>query len=336
MKKRIILVLISLLIFCFSACGSDGNSNTASNMDSTSPLSQNPLYNKEYDAFSFQEGDNFEDFFMRLSQEYAGHITDFSDYFQKHQSDIEVNNRGFCDFDDYEKSLDGFYRFLYGVTYCESDNIPAEYFSAWSLFKTTIALNKSDLDGLYLLRGQELLDSASNMITSVTAGAEQVTAAMPAKKAIPVNIGDTITLDFVEIGIEDHSISDTILPVDTSRMYSYISDVENEKYFYISGTLKNTSGNSYSVEDVLVEMAFDNKYNYRGYLAASSGNDFYADTVKPLGTVKYYIYSSVPDELINSYKTCVITFGFSDSFNTSKYSITKEDCNNQYSITIEK
>ena len=130
-----------------------------------------------------------------------------------------------------------------------------------------------------------------------------------------LNFGDQITLNFVEMTIKGAATSQELYPTDTSGVYSYYSDKENETYFYIYGTIKNVGGNSYSVEDMNVLLTFDGKYNYRGYVAADDGgNDFYGDTVKPFGQVKVYIYASIPDELINSYTTCTVKFAFHDEF----------------------
>lgn len=156
-------------------------------------------------------------------------------------------------------------------------------------------------------------------------------------KSTELNIGDTIKLDFVEMGIDTYGVSDTILPTDTSSVYSYISDVENEKYFFIKGTIKNLSGSTYDVEDMVIQMVFDNKYTYNGSLSACAyTNDFFGENVKPLGKVEYYIHSSVPDELIESYKNCTISFAFKTDFAGSKYSLDLDECEYKYKLNISK
>ncbi len=130
-----------------------------------------------------------------------------------------------------------------------------------------------------------------------------------------VNFGDTITTDFLEMTIEKASTSQELKPTDTSSVYSYMEDQDNETYFYITGNMKNVGGDSYSVEDMNIQMTFDDKYNYSGFIAADDGGyDFYGDYVKPFGSVKYYMYASIPDELISSYSTCKIRFAFHDNF----------------------
>ena len=156
------------------------------------------------------------------------------------------------------------------------------------------------------------------------------------KEFIQVNFGDSIKTDFVEMTIERASIAQELKPTDTSGVYSYMSDKENETYFYITGSMKNIGGDSYSVEEMNIQMTFDGKYNYSGHIAADDGgNDFYGDTVKPLGSVKYYMYALVPDELIESYSTCVVRFAFHDNFKHDYHSDFNlyEHC---YTITLSK
>lgn len=173
------------------------------------------------------------------------------------------------------------------------------------------------------------------MLTYVEAGVNLAAEAMPSNHTESVTLGDTVSLDFVEISLEETGVSDTILPVDTSRGYSYISDNELEKYYYVTGVLKNLSGSAYSADDIFAEMVFDGKYTYSANLIACAwSNNFYDDYVKSLGTVKYYIYASIPDELIESYSECVLTFGFANNFSVSKYSLSEEKCDYLYSIII--
>lgn len=339
--KRLLCVILAITLVALTGCSSKnevGEQDQQISEEVTTGVEQdviNPLSEKQYEAFVIDESTDFLSFFIDISNEYSSLIIELSDYLLLHSTEIEDENKGFADFSDYEESLDGFYEFLNGVMYCDSGNVPGEYQEAWSLFKTTIWSNKENLDNLYPLKGQDLIDGFSNMLTYVEAGVNLAAEAMPSNHTESVALGDTISLNFVEISLEEAGVSDTILPVDTSRGYSYISDNELEKYYYVTGVLKNLSGNAYSADDIFAEMVFDGKYTYSAYLIACAwSNSFYDDYVKPLGTVKYYIYASVPDELIESYSECILTFGFADSFSVSKYSLSQEKCDYLYSIII--
>ena len=156
------------------------------------------------------------------------------------------------------------------------------------------------------------------------------------EKFVELNIGDSITLDFVDFTVEGASWSDVIKPTDTSGVYSYMPDKDDESYFWLYGRMKNTSGNAYSVEDIVSEIIFDDKYTYTSFLIADDGgDDFYGDYVKPLSSVKYYIYVSAPDEIREIYSTAEVKFGFEDNFGGSYYD-DFEDCDYLYTVNLNK
>lgn len=325
MKRALTLCLTLILMVCLSAC-----SETAS-------VKTNPLADKVYEPLAIDKSTNFPDFVSSIYLEYSEHISDFSYYLEKHADELETKEKSFSDFEDYESSLNGYYQFLYSIMYCKSDDVPEEYQNSWSLVETTAKKNKSDLDNLYSLKGQELINSTSEMLTYIQVGLEEAQDAMPKAIAKNMDLGETISLDFVEMVLEEIGISETITPVDTNRGYSYIPDTPNEKYFYLTGTLKNLSGNTYNVEDILAQMVFDGTYAYNAKLTACAWtNNFFGENVKPLGTVKYYIYASIPDELIDNYEECEIKFGFANEFSVSRYDLVEDNCNYLFTLTAKR
>lgn len=72
-----------------------------------------------------------------------------------------------------------------------------------------------------------------------------------------VNLGDSVSLDFAEITFDSASWSDEIKPTDTSGVYSYMADREGESFFWVTGTLKNLSGEKYNVENIHAEIVFE-------------------------------------------------------------------------------
>lgn len=151
-----------------------------------------------------------------------------------------------------------------------------------------------------------------------------------------VNLGTQITLDFLEMTFDTVSYAQELKPTDTSSVYSYYADKENEQYFYLSGSIKNIGGAGYSVDNIVSEIVIDNKYTYNAHLIADNGgNDFYGDYVKPFGGVKYYIYASVPDELLNQYSTVTFRFGFKNNFSGSYYD-DFDECNYLYQLSAMK
>lgn len=327
MKKptRIILLITTL---CLCLCSCIGKST------------ENPLADKEYEAMVISTDVPFEELWKELYIEYSSHILTLSDYLLLHGDEIETGG-GFSNFDDFEQKFDGYYRFLYKVIYCESDNVPENYTDAWQYLKTTAWTNKSDLNELYLLKGQELMTGISDMLSRVQAGLMLAAQEVPAAQEVVSNqqpnaivLGDMISLDFVEMSIEEINISDELYPPVTAGGYTYQSDIVNEKFFCLTGVLKNLSESSYDIQHMYAEMKFDNKYTYTAYIQASAwDNHLSGEYVKPLGEVKYYIHSSVPDELIDSFSTCTISFGFNDDFSGSRH-MSSTECNYVYSLNV--
>jgi hypothetical protein len=185
MKKILYAVLATTFVAGLAGCSSNSEaggqpqSPAVGETYSIEVGSTNPLSQKQYKVLEIDGNNDFLEFFNLLNGEYSGLIIEFSNYMETHTSDIEIDNKGFADFDDYESTFDHYYQFLYGVLHCDSKSIPNEYNDAWSCYKTTIAQNKEDLDGLYLLRGQELIDGADEMLTHIQVGAELVAEALP-------------------------------------------------------------------------------------------------------------------------------------------------------------
>lgn len=153
---------------------------------------------------------------------------------------------------------------------------------------------------------------------SVSKGSSSTTEKSLDFKAI--NLGDEIKLDFAEITVDDCATVDAIYPSDTSSFYSYYEDQDGETYFYLKGTIKNIGSSGYSIENMVTELKFDDKYSYNAnVIADQGGSDFYDDYLEPFQSATFYIYSSVPDELINSFKSCKVSFGFDKDFSGSYF-----------------
>ncbi|MEE3481232.1 MAG: DUF4352 domain-containing protein [Lachnospiraceae bacterium] len=152
-----------------------------------------------------------------------------------------------------------------------------------------------------------------------------------------VNLGDTITTDFVEITVDSASTSKDILPTDTSSVYSHYPAEDGSTYFFLKGTIKNTGTDKYDAEDMRITLTFDDKYNYDGQaLIDDGGSDFYGSTLDPFKSATYYLTAAIPDELINSYQTCTIKFGFADNFSVSYFESDWNEFTNRYQITVTK
>ncbi len=150
-----------------------------------------------------------------------------------------------------------------------------------------------------------------------------------------LNFGDSISLDFVEMTVNGASYSDELYPTDLNGEYLYLQDVENEKFFYLSGTLKNIGTGEYSAGEAKAEITFDGEHKYEAQVIVDQGQSFTGTNIKLLYSVKIYICASVPDEMIDTYETCSIRFAFDDNFKSqSGYGL--EDFPHKYEVNVEK
>lgn len=190
---------------------------------------------------------------------------------------------------------------------------------------------------------ESYVESSSNGSTIINDKTGDNSSSNPASKtdyvdkAEMVSIGETITLDWAEITLETVEWLSDINPSDTSSVYSYRKGKDGEIYFVIWGTWKNTSGDSYSIENVVSQFIFNAKYKYSGYTMGEDddGKGFYGDNVKPLKSRRMAIYVSVPLEVKEQFQNCQLTFGFDDNLTNSKYSTSLDKVNNLYMVDIK-
>lgn len=154
-----------------------------------------------------------------------------------------------------------------------------------------------------------------------------------------VNIGDTIKTDFVEMSVDMIKQAKKLEDLDEEASEgTYNRDKENymydesKTYICISGNLKNVGTEAYCILNMKGVFTFDDKYKYTATVGIleiepikkgvnqiflpSSANPYNVSdsTVEPFESMRYYIVALVPDELINSYSTCKVDFGFHNNF----------------------
>lgn len=130
------------------------------------------------------------------------------------------------------------------------------------------------------------------------------------------SIGETIQTDYVLLTLDTYD-SDTEIRSGTSQYgtYTYYTSDNGDPYFYLFGTLKNLGGTPVDIRNIYVQFCFDGKYNFKGSVdgVSSASNGFIHD-VSPLAEVNYYIYTAVPQELIDTFETCEVKIGFTENF----------------------
>lgn len=152
-------------------------------------------------------------------------------------------------------------------------------------------------------------------LTAVPTGTTSVEANVSSGDTV-VKIGDAIETDYVSMTLETVD-SNTEIRSGSGQYgtYRYYTSENGDPYFYVYGTLKNLGGNPVDVRNMYVQFCFDGKYNYKGSVEGVS-NDYgnFINDVSPLANVNYYMYTAVPQELIDSYTTCTVRIGFTENF----------------------
>lgn len=148
---------------------------------------------------------------------------------------------------------------------------------------------------------------------------------------------ELIATEFVEISLDDMpQKSFDLLPLDTSKTYSYYKGEEGQQFFFIRGNFKNIGGETVQIDAASVEFCFDNKYKYTANIYAYEGNSIsnYAG-VSPLKSVKFCIAASVPDELLDVYKECRVRIVFNDGY-VDSYERDMEKYDYRYEIIYKR
>ncbi len=152
--------------------------------------------------------------------------------------------------------------------------------------------------------------------------------------------GDTISLDFAEMTIEECGIKDDIrtsIKTDNSTYISGPQAVEGSKFIYMRGKIKSLSKEEISNINIEGNAVIDG-YSYNiGSINIIKTNGQSTYSLAPLTLYTYTIYAQIPDELANNHQSAVLNIGFNDQF-ASDNQITlgeeKELSDYQYAYTL--
>ncbi len=152
-----------------------------------------------------------------------------------------------------------------------------------------------------------------------------------------IQFGQKITTDFVEFTIETAGWSFDLVPSDTSGGYSYYKGTDGEMFYYLQGTIKNTHGQQYDLDNMEIEMTFNGNYTYRGRLAAESADKsgFRGDWMNPLQETTFYLYTNVPNELADKFEVCETLIAFENVFERIGYGVSIEEVEHKYRIITD-
>ncbi len=113
---------------------------------------------------------------------------------------------------------------------------------------------------------------------------------------------------------------------------------------YVTGDMKNTGLNKCNMfTNTVVKLTIDEKYEYEGEVTAVGlkhtgyfAYEWVLDNpdLEPFEDAFFIMGADIPNELINSYKTCTFDFGFNENFEIAPASV--KECDYRYRINIEK
>lgn len=162
-----------------------------------------------------------------------------------------------------------------------------------------------------------------------------------AKSDPMVKLGEAIETDYFSMKLEKQG-SDTEIRSGSGQYgtYSYYKSDNGDPFFYIYGNLKNLGGKPVDVRNIYVQFCFDGKYNYKGTVegVSSDYSNFITD-ISPLASTDFYMYTSVPQELINSFSTCTVRVGFTKNFDYKVVDVNDlpkfENCDDVFVVEIQ-
>lgn len=164
----------------------------------------------------------------------------------------------------------------------------------------------------------------------------------PAAGENAVEMGGAIENDYVVLSLESFD-SGMEIKSGTSQYgtYTYYTSDNGDPYFYLSGTIKNLGGNPVDVRNIYVQFCFDGKYNYKGSVdGVSEESSRFIHDLNPLSSVNYFMYTSVPQELLDSYSTCTVRIGFTENFDYKVVDVNDlpqfENCDDVYVLEIKR
>lgn len=149
----------------------------------------------------------------------------------------------------------------------------------------------------------------------------------PAADFQQVSVGETITLDFVELVIGEPSYGEQL-----KENTSVSKDSKENLFYFLPVTLVNLGGEAVRLTNsTMVKITFDDKYSYKGY-ALNFGSE-----VLPMADTETFFYAEVPPRVLENFEKVDIQFGFTNGFEdydweANDYEKTVERFDNRYQL----
>ena len=126
--------------------------------------------------------------------------------------------------------------------------------------------------------------------------------------------GETVKTDVIEFKVDKIGKTSKITQSDTSGYITHYFEADNGKTFvYLYGDIKNVGKQSARSDAMYIEYVFDSGYEYRGQIELEKDGEF--DTLgylDPLESSKFYIFTDIPNDLIDTGEVVSIKISFND------------------------
>lgn len=122
------------------------------------------------------------------------------------------------------------------------------------------------------------------------------------QKGTPINIGETITTDTMELTVNKAELTYDVLPDDTSGFYTHYEADAGNVYIHLDVDVKNLGKQNLPCDELLKAIAdYNGGYTYSGQVVPedSSTGFTYANitSIKPLETLGIHVLFKCPQEV---------------------------------------
>ncbi len=137
----------------------------------------------------------------------------------------------------------------------------------------------------------------------------------PAAQLTAANIGEKVSLDFVEFTLDDFGHGENIKEGGSTLSWGIADGCEA---YWLHGTLTNLGGEAADLNNAYVKIIFDDTYTYEGSIMMFGGRD-----AAPLADTSIYLCADVPPKAFENAQKVVVQLGFNEGF--AEYDWSKGD-----------
>lgn len=187
---------------------------------------------------------------------------------------------------------------------------------------TTVPDNSAEMESLKA-QVEELKKENKDLKAQLEAIPETTAAeTQPIQKGTPINVGETITTDSIEITINKVELTYDVLPDDTSSVYTHYEADAGNVYLHLDTNVKNLGKQNLPCDNIMKATAdYNGGYTYSGQAVPedSSFGFTYANitSIHPLETLGVHFIFKCPQEVEETTNPLFITLepsGTKDSY----------------------